>query len=76
MEKMRNDMLEMILNSQKGRLSERVTKFLIAQVSNSRLSTPKLIQRFSILDCQRIEVSAQQEHCSLRPEAGKRSACE
>lgn len=36
MEKMRGDMLEMILNSEKprGRLSERVTKFLIYQVVN------------------------------------------
>lgn len=34
MEKMRGDMLEMILNSEKprGRLSERITKFLIYQV--------------------------------------------
>jgi protein kinase D len=33
MEKLRGDMLEMILSSPKGRLSERVTKFLISQVS-------------------------------------------
>ena len=32
MEKLKGDMLEMILNSPKGRLSERVTKFLISQV--------------------------------------------
>jgi len=33
MEKLQGDMLEMILSSQKGRLSERVAKFLISQVS-------------------------------------------
>ena len=31
MEKLKGDMLEMILNSPKGRLSERVTKFLIKE---------------------------------------------
>ena len=33
MEKLKGDMLEMILTSEKGRLSERVTKFLIYQVA-------------------------------------------
>lgn len=33
MEKLRGDMLEMILSSEKGRLSERITKFLVTQVS-------------------------------------------
>ena len=33
MEKLQGDMLEMILSSQKGRLSERVAKFLISQVN-------------------------------------------
>jgi protein kinase D len=32
MEKLKGDMLEMILSSQNGRLSERITKFLITQV--------------------------------------------
>ena len=32
MEKLQGDMLEMILSSQKGRLSERVARFLISQV--------------------------------------------
>ena len=32
MEKMRGDMLELILSSAKGRLDERCTKFLITQV--------------------------------------------
>lgn len=33
MEKLKGDMLEMILSSEKGRLSERITKFLIYQVT-------------------------------------------
>jgi hypothetical protein len=32
MEKLKGDMLEMILSSQNGKLSERITKFLITQV--------------------------------------------
>ena len=32
MEKLHGDMLEMILSSQRGRLDERITKFLITQV--------------------------------------------
>lgn len=32
MEKLKGDMLEMILSHEKGRLSERITKFLVAQV--------------------------------------------
>lgn len=34
MEKLKGDMLEMILSSEKGRLPERITKFLITQVSS------------------------------------------
>lgn len=34
MEKLHGDMLEMILSSEKGRLPERITKFLITQVRN------------------------------------------
>lgn len=34
MEKLKGDMLEMILSHEKGRLIERVTKFLITQVSH------------------------------------------
>lgn len=33
MEKLRGDMLEMILSHERGRLTERITKFLVAQVS-------------------------------------------
>lgn len=33
MEKLHGDMLEMILSSEKGRLPERITKFLVTQVS-------------------------------------------
>ena len=32
MEKLKGDMLEMILSSPKGRLTERVTKYLVSQV--------------------------------------------
>lgn len=35
MEKLKGDMLEMILNHENGRLSERITKFLIYQVINN-----------------------------------------
>lgn len=35
MEKLHGDMLEMILSSEKGRLPERITKFLVTQVSVS-----------------------------------------
>lgn len=35
MEKLHGDMLEMILSSEKGRLPERLTKFLITQVNFS-----------------------------------------
>lgn len=37
MEKLHGDMLEMILSSEKGRLPERLTKFLITQVCISDL---------------------------------------
>ena len=37
MEKLKGDMLEMILSSPRGRLSERVTKFLVSQVPVSLL---------------------------------------
>lgn len=33
MEKLKGDMLEMILSSERGKLSERITKFLIYQVN-------------------------------------------
>lgn len=36
MEKLHGDMLEMILSSEKGRLPERLTKFLITQVRCGR----------------------------------------
>lgn len=32
MEKLHGDMLEMVLSSEKGRLPERITKFLVTQV--------------------------------------------
>ena len=36
MDKLHGDMLEMILSSEKGRLPERLTKFLITQVRTPR----------------------------------------
>ena len=33
MEKLEGDMLEMILSSTRGRLTERITRFLVSQVS-------------------------------------------
>lgn len=33
MEKLKGDMLEMILSHEKGRLTERITKFIVAQAS-------------------------------------------
>ena len=43
MEKMQGDMLEMILSSPNGRLSERVTRFLVFQVRCSTLPHDKFI---------------------------------
>ena len=45
MEKQKGDMLEMILSSPKGRLSERITKFLISQVSMLKPSKDWLSER-------------------------------
>ena len=52
MEKLKGDMLEMILSSEKGRLSERVTKFLITQI----LVALKHLHSKNIV------------HCDLKPE--------
>ncbi|XP_065056101.1 serine/threonine-protein kinase D1-like isoform X2 [Rhopilema esculentum] len=52
MEKMKGDMLEMILNSSKGRLSEKETKFLIHQI----LVALKYLHSQNIV------------HCDLKPE--------
>lgn len=41
MEKLHGDMLEMILSSEKGRLPEHITKFLITQVRNQLESEKK-----------------------------------
>lgn len=40
MEKLKGDMLEMILSSERGRLSERITKFLIYQVIDCAFRDP------------------------------------
>lgn len=52
MEKLKGDMLEMILSSPKGRLSERVTKYLVSQI----LIALKHLHSKSIV------------HCDLKPE--------
>lgn len=52
MEKLKNDMLEMILSNEKGRLTERVTKFLITQI----LIALKHLHSKNIV------------HCDLKPE--------
>ncbi|XP_065342030.1 serine/threonine-protein kinase D3 isoform X2 [Cloeon dipterum] len=52
MEKLRGDMLEMILSSEKGRLSERITKFLITQI----LVALKHLHSKNVV------------HCDLKPE--------
>ncbi|XP_050406607.1 serine/threonine-protein kinase D3 isoform X1 [Patella vulgata] len=52
MEKLKGDMLEMILSSPKGRLSERITKYLISQI----LMALKHLHSKSIV------------HCDLKPE--------
>merc|ERR1711963_709956 len=52
MEKLRGDMLEMILSSELGRLSERITKFLVTQI----LVALKHLHSMNIV------------HCDLKPE--------
>lgn len=52
MEKLKGDMLEMILSSEKGRLSERITKFLVTQI----LVALKHLHSKNIV------------HCDLKPE--------
>ncbi|CAB0037433.1 unnamed protein product [Trichogramma brassicae] len=52
MEKLKGDMLEMILSSEKGRLNERITKFLITQI----LIALKYLHSKNIV------------HCDLKPE--------
>ena len=52
MEKLKGDMLEMILSSERGRLSERITKFLVTQI----LVALKHLHSKNIV------------HCDLKPE--------
>uniref|UniRef100_A0A7E4VNC0 Protein kinase domain-containing protein n=1 Tax=Panagrellus redivivus TaxID=6233 RepID=A0A7E4VNC0_PANRE len=52
MEKLKGDMLEMILSSEKGRLSERITQFLIHQI----LTALRYLHNQNIV------------HCDLKPE--------
>ena len=48
MEKLRGDMLEMILSSQKGRLNERIARYLISQVC--RLSALETVHQLNQLN--------------------------
>jgi protein kinase D len=52
MEKLKGDMLEMILSSERGRLSERITQFLVAQI----LVALRYLHNINIV------------HCDLKPE--------
>ena len=72
-------MLEMILSSEQGRLSERITKFLVTQVSNIIIIVFMFFivitghpHHLNVLDPSGLEALAQQEHRPLRFEAGKR----
>jgi protein kinase D len=52
MEKLKGDMLEMILSSERGRLSERITQFLVSQI----LVALRYLHGINIV------------HCDLKPE--------
>lgn len=51
MEKLHGDMLEMILSSEKGRLPEHITKFLITQVRNQLETETKIIFNIKCYYC-------------------------
>jgi protein kinase D len=72
MEKLRGDMLEMILSSEKGRLSERITKFLITQVCKvlKAFQGMKLhcFSSLQILIALKHLHSKNVVHCDLKPE--------
>ena len=75
MEKLHGDMLEMILSSERGRLDERMTKFLITQVLRRSFGTRKVIFEFQIfnikiqiLDALRYLHMMNIVHCDLKPE--------
>jgi len=70
MEKLKGDMLEMILSSEKGRLSERIARYLITQVSNLLLNHKELIKIGGVinsiaLDFGCSQTSSQQKYCPL-----------
>ena len=84
MEKMNGDMLEMILNSPNSRLTERVTKYLVYQVStspppplssssakllyNSSFSLPPFVLLIQILAALQYLHKKDIVHCDLKPE--------
>lgn len=55
MEKLKGDMLEMILSHENGRLTERVTKFLITQVSSVFTVMCTVYITLSVVDFNRLE---------------------
>ena len=61
----------MILSSEQGRLSERITKFLVTQVTSNVIIINT--HRAVVLDPGGLEALAQQEHCPLRSETRKRT---
>lgn len=74
MEKLKGDMLEMILSHQNGRLSERVTKFLITQVRKISVKVfLSYIFTKTIADPRRFKIPSQSKYRPLRFKARKRS---
>lgn len=72
MEKLKGDMLEMILSSEKGRLAERNTMFLIAQVFFFPMISILIFLTMNFfLDLECLTLFARNEYCPLRFEAGK-----
>lgn len=72
MEKMKGDMLEMILSSEKGRLAERNTQFLLAQVRPTHTGNAAiLLHGICTSDPMCLALLARNEHSSLRSKAWK-----
>lgn len=70
------DMLEFIQSSENGRLSERVTKFIMYQVRYSIIFVRELnflfpLAFYFLIDICCIRILTQKRYCSLRLEAGE-----